>query len=205
MPPAPSGIELPVIEQLLFDPSCPSATYILSRASFDPYLKLNSIHSSRSQGNFYKNKAGRRGGLQDLMDSDTKLPPPENSQQEVVFEDYLFYAVLQRQEEEPIRVGRQISSQGSNASDDTEKRTWFSQIIAPTEKGDAHTQFPPMTVDEAERANASRALRLASWATVFYLITTDILGPFNAPYAISQVGWVPGVILYFVSSYTSLC
>lgn len=29
------------------------------------------------------------------------------------------------------------------------------------------------------------------------LLTTDILGPFNAPYAISLLGLVPGVLLYF--------
>lgn len=34
-------------------------------------------------------------------------------------------------------------------------------------------------------------------ATVLFKITTDILGPFNAPFAISQVGYVPGVLLYF--------
>ncbi|KIJ93769.1 hypothetical protein K443DRAFT_111538 [Laccaria amethystina LaAM-08-1] len=67
-----------------------------------------------------------------------------------------------------------------------------------------------MTQDEEERANASRALRLASWASVFYLITTDILGPFNAPFAISQVGWVPGIsfrrftILGVLALYTGL-
>lgn len=132
---------------------------------------------------------------------DPKFPTPESSQL-VVFEDYLFYAALQRQEEDTL--GRQISPRSSDSSDDTEKRNWFSQVIAPTEKGDANAQFPPMTIEETERANASRALRLASWATVFYLITTDILGPFNAPYAISQVGWVPGVILYFISSYAFL-
>lgn len=27
-------------------------------------------------------------------------------------------------------------------------------------------------------------------------VTCDILGPFNAPYAIAQVGYVPGVTLY---------
>ncbi|KZT67531.1 oligopeptide transporter protein [Daedalea quercina L-15889] len=55
-----------------------------------------------------------------------------------------------------------------------------------------------LTAEEKERLNARRALRSASWAAVFYLITTDILGPFNAPYAISQVGYAPGVILYFI-------
>jgi len=47
-------------------------------------------------------------------------------------------------------------------------------------------------------------LRLANWASIFYLITTDILGPFNAPFAISQVGWVPGIVLYFVMGVMAL-
>jgi len=49
-----------------------------------------------------------------------------------------------------------------------------------------------------EMINARRALRTASWAAIFYLITTDILGPSNAPFAFSQVGYVPGAILYVV-------
>ncbi|KAF8325343.1 transmembrane amino acid transporter [Amanita rubescens] len=128
---------------------------------------------------------------------DSKAPLPEAPPAEVVFKDYLFYAALQRQEEDS--VGRQTSSQGSDSFNVAGKGTWFVQAMAPTEKEhDANMQYPPMTVDEAERANASRALRLASWVSVFYLITTDILGPFNAPYAISQVGWVAGVVLYFI-------
>ena len=49
-----------------------------------------------------------------------------------------------------------------------------------------------------------RALTISfsvSWAAIFYLITTDILGPFNAPFAFSQVGYVPGAVLYIVSEY----
>ncbi|KAH8112279.1 transmembrane amino acid transporter protein-domain-containing protein [Phellopilus nigrolimitatus] len=51
---------------------------------------------------------------------------------------------------------------------------------------------------EDELVTARRALRTASWAAIFYLITTDILGPFNAPFAFSQVGYVPGAVLYVV-------
>jgi hypothetical protein len=36
-------------------------------------------------------------------------------------------------------------------------------------------------VSDDEWTNASRAMRTATWAAVFYLITTDILGPFNVP------------------------
>ena len=49
---------------------------------------------------------------------------------------------------------------------------------------------------EVDKVNAWRALRLASWAGAFYLCTTDILGPFNAPYAFRQNGYVPGTLLY---------
>lgn len=46
------------------------------------------------------------------------------------------------------------------------------------------------------KLDAQRMLRIAKTSSVFFLITTDILGPSNAPYAVSQMGWVPGVILY---------
>jgi hypothetical protein len=62
----------------------------------------------------------------------------------------------------------QISPKGSDSLDDTERRAWFSQVIWPTEKGDVNTQFLPMTIEEAERANASRALQLALWVTVSF-------------------------------------
>ena len=70
-----------------------------------------------------------------------------------------------------------------------------------------HSETPPekagLDIDE-ELITARRALRTASWAAIFYLITTDILGPFNAPFAFSQVGYVPGSILYVVSEYHQL-
>lgn len=37
---------------------------------------------------------------------------------------------------------------------------------------------------------------MSTWLSVFYLITTDILGPQNAPWAIAQVGYAGGVLLY---------
>ncbi|SCU85368.1 LAMI_0C11012g1_1 [Lachancea mirantina] len=46
------------------------------------------------------------------------------------------------------------------------------------------------------KLDTHRALRIAKAYSVFFLITTDILGPTNAPYAVAQMGWAPGVILY---------
>nr|UJH94629.1 Mtr.2 [Starmerella bombicola] len=46
------------------------------------------------------------------------------------------------------------------------------------------------------KIESQRELRRASPYAVFFLITTDILGPSNAPYGIRQLGYVGGIILY---------
>jgi hypothetical protein len=51
---------------------------------------------------------------------------------------------------------------------------------------------------EAEWKQASRAMRTASWGTMFYLITTDILGWSSTPFVFASVGYGPGVALYIV-------
>ena len=64
------------------------------------------------------------------------------------------------------------------------------------EKGGAVLQTGPsigtgvIAADEWE--TASRAARTASWTSVFYLITTDILGPFSAPYVIVSTAAIRG-------------
>ena len=108
----------------------------------------------------------------------------------VEFEDYLYFAAVQRREED-------LATKPRSEIDRGEKSDWFNRLSehkGPNVNVDVHAidNPTPPTADELERENASRALRLASWASVFYLITTDILGPFNAPFAISQTGWVPG-------------
>ncbi|KII95622.1 hypothetical protein PLICRDRAFT_121216 [Plicaturopsis crispa FD-325 SS-3] len=102
----------------------------------------------------------------------------------VPFEEYLSHALRQR-EFEDSNHGPVNGTPSPSASTHDEKTK------GPLGEAD-------LTPEEQERVNARRALRSASWAAVFYLITTDILGPFNAPFAISQVGYVPGVILYFI-------
>ncbi|KAL7801007.1 transmembrane amino acid transporter domain-containing protein [Trichoderma afarasin] len=51
---------------------------------------------------------------------------------------------------------------------------------------------------EAEWKQASRAMRTASWGTMFYLITTDILGWSSTPFVFASVGFGPGVALYII-------
>ena len=48
-------------------------------------------------------------------------------------------------------------------------------------------------IEDLEQINALQAIRTASWLSIFYLIMTDILGPFNTPFAISQVGYLPSI------------
>ena len=109
------------------------------------------------------------------------------------FEDYLYFAALQRLAEETTDIP------GDEAKEQPQRKSnWLTRFSdhkgqnVNVDVRSAHNPAPP-TADELEREDTSRALRLASWSTVFYLITTDILGPFNAPYAIAQVGWVPGI------------
>ena len=122
----------------------------------------------------------------------------------VEFEDYLYFAAIQRREED-------LATMPASEIENDEKRNWFNQLSehkGPNVNVNVHATgignpIPP-TAGELERENASRALRLASWASVFYLITTDILGPFNAPFAISQTGWVPGTSTKFQLFLTSI-
>ena len=111
------------------------------------------------------------------------------------FEDYLHFAALQRLAEETVTTDMPDDKAKEQPQ---EKGNWFTRLSdhkgqnVNVDVRSVKNSAPP-TADELERENTSRALRLASWSTVFYLITTDILGPFNAPYAIAQVGWVPGI------------
>ena len=112
----------------------------------------------------------------------------------VTFEEYHYWALKTRAEEEerakrePATTGiKQIlfppkenivnhdADSGSTSPDDekSEKRN-DSVTDANLAQKDQR-----MSVTDAEWTNASRAFRTATWAACFYLITTDILGPFG--------------------------
>lgn len=54
------------------------------------------------------------------------------------------------------------------------------------------------TISDEEWTNASRAMRTATAAACFYLLTTDILGPFGVGFAMGTMGWGEGIGLYTV-------
>lgn len=57
---------------------------------------------------------------------------------------------------------------------------------------------PGSAVTEEEWKTAARALRTASWGTLFFLITTDILGWSTTPFVFASVGFGPGSVLYLI-------
>ena len=102
----------------------------------------------------------------------------------VTFEEYYHYAQITRAEEEAMpKHGRETSILSlifPSKSDGGVKQSTDHNLSNPTER--AH-------VTDDEWANASRALRTATRGAIFYLITTDILGPFGLPYAFATMGW----------------
>lgn len=109
----------------------------------------------------------------------------------VSFEEYHYYANQTRAEED------------EDEKNDV-KQTGLLQVLFPPKNGPSATRQPVlvagdekagmpgerresnfanrevrMSITDDEWTNASRAMRTATWAACFYLITTDILGPFG--------------------------
>lgn len=119
----------------------------------------------------------------------------------VSFEEYMYYASITRAEEKianeayvqaqgpksvkSVLMGRFSKGdhaaklpQSPSATDSpvNEKEMGFGE-----KSGEATTTGSNMQVTPAEWKQASRALRTCGWGSIFYLITTDILGPFSTP------------------------
>lgn len=111
----------------------------------------------------------------------------------VTFEEYHYYAKLTRAAEDQRHLEAAVPKQGIL------KTIFPPKSAEATDRTDRHESVDEkalnlnnashrMKVSDQEWINASRALRTASSAAIFYLITTDILGPFGVPYVISH--WV---------------
>ncbi|KAI2607830.1 transmembrane amino acid transporter protein-domain-containing protein [Hypoxylon sp. NC1633] len=137
----------------------------------------------------------------------------------VSFEEYMYYASIARAKEKEANArfiaargprtfknvikGRiskyeahEVSTQvaGSISAVETDEKSRRDGAHAAAEGAGAANYG----VTPEQREAASRALRTASWGTIFYLITTDILGPAGAPWAFAQMGYGPGIALYTV-------
>lgn len=131
----------------------------------------------------------------------TYLSAGKQLELKVSFEEYLYYASITRAEEklanEKYRSARSRSTTKSLLLDrfQTSRKvhkdvhTTSGNSKGPNQKIDEKTvQKTPSiqgssqaTTGNQELHTANRALRTAGWGSVFYLITTDILGPSNTP------------------------
>ena len=106
----------------------------------------------------------------------------------ILFEEYLHYAQLTRAEEreyegnlinrkDPWSLGGIIKNRFSKGH-----KHEVSAVVQDGAITTTHDNYT--TVTDVEWRKASRALRTASWGSIFFLITTDILGPQAAPLVI---------------------
>lgn len=121
----------------------------------------------------------------------------------VTFEEYHFYAQQCRREEAANHGAAANEGRGIMATifpSKSSKTTNHESQVSEKDIPDVNlsNQEDRMRVTDEDWINASRALRLATWPSMFYLITTDILGPYGLPYAVATTGWGPAVALYTV-------
>ncbi|RYP68769.1 hypothetical protein DL771_006499 [Monosporascus sp. 5C6A] len=130
----------------------------------------------------------------------------------VSFEEYLYYAGMARSKEQQENA-RFVAARGPRTFKNIIKGRFAkggtvtqspNDIVTHEKRGEkgnhATSEFPKSTprhaVTAAQKETANRALRTAGWGNIFYLVTTDILGPMSSPWAFAQLGYGPGVALY---------
>jgi len=118
---------------------------------------------------------------------------------DVTFEEYYYYAQKTRAEElthpptgHETKLISLIFPSKSDGGVVKQKSNGESNRESNGEDATKRNLSNPETrahITDDEWNNASRALRTATRGAVFYLITTDILGPFGLPYAFATMGW----------------
>ncbi|OGE55687.1 hypothetical protein PENARI_c004G01482 [Penicillium arizonense] len=99
----------------------------------------------------------------------------------ITFENHAYWAKRSREEVPAM-------------TDATEKKS----DLPPTGETNTADATDSWGITESEWEHAQRAVRTASWGSIFYLIATDLLGPNSVPWAFSKMGYGPGVVLYTV-------
>ncbi|KAJ5197843.1 transmembrane amino acid transporter [Penicillium cinerascens] len=132
----------------------------------------------------------------------------------VTFEEYTYWAEIERMDEVarnrqyvekngPVTLKSVLKgrfSHGIHHEERKEREKAEGETSGDDKGGAVVVQANDLAVTEEEWKTAARALKTASWGTVFFLITTDILGWGSTPYAFSTVGYGPGVALYIIFS-----
>ncbi|KAE8440635.1 hypothetical protein EG329_007001 [Mollisiaceae sp. DMI_Dod_QoI] len=147
-----------------------------------------------------KSTPGDSPSIPDVLAPSTYIKPQARSPHDsaVTFEEYHWYARRTREEEKtlesPVLNWREIvlrkKTQDGEVKDHSGENHLTAENFANRENR--------LEITDEEWTNASRAFRTASWGACFYLITTDILGPYGVGFSLGTLGWGPGVALYTV-------
>jgi hypothetical protein len=153
------------------------------------------------------------GTLESLPEEDVVAPHPSTfirpqdrrlHDPDVTFEEYHYYALKTQAEEcatAPAATEkaslRQLLFRGKAKRTGSEDLTPLGE---PAEKrrSSVNTNLTDrakrLEITDEEWTNASRLMRTATWGGCFYLITTDVLGPYGVGFALGTLGWGPGVV-----------
>ncbi|KPM45716.1 hypothetical protein AK830_g802 [Neonectria ditissima] len=121
----------------------------------------------------------------------------------ITFEEFMYWAKITRLDElaanQAYIEGRGPRSIKTTIKDRFSKGDNGLTVNTNTPSASGNEDNTVITsVSDQEWKQASRALRTAGWGAIFYLITTDILGPFSTPWSFAQMGYGPGIALYTV-------
>lgn len=111
----------------------------------------------------------------------------------ISFEEYYYYAQKTREEEQHLEAPKTDWAELLFMKK-KDKRQPDAAAVAPSTIDDTGR----LQITDEEWTNASRMMRTASWGACFYLITTDILGPYGVGFALGTLGWGPGVAFYTI-------
>ncbi|KAF2105427.1 transmembrane amino acid transporter protein-domain-containing protein [Lophiotrema nucula] len=116
---------------------------------------------------------------------------------DVTFEEYYYYAQKTREEELTLEAPKiqwkEFLSRKKKTHTDVDAPNASPGKNVGTIVGDGRLE-----ISDEEWTNASRLFRTASTGACFYLITTDILGPYGIGFALGTLGWGPGIALFTV-------
>lgn len=114
------------------------------------------------------------------------------------FKGYIKAYFTSKIDHEVEAVTHEAAQDAASAAEKTPEGADKTSVLVNNDSG--LTPLPPKTHDiDAEWRRAARALRTSGWVTVFYLITTDILGWGQTPYVFSSCGFglASGVFIIF--------
>lgn len=116
----------------------------------------------------------------------------------VSFEEYHYYAQKTRDEQNSLSKHDEEYRSKRDILFRRNKPVKDDSSPSPENSVDNRRPSGRFSVSDEEWSDASRLMRTARAGACFYLITTDILGPYGVGFALGTLGWGPGIALYTV-------